>query len=215
MTAIFAPGGNEGTSPHFRSFGEIILCPLGCAQAAETPVKKAATTADATYDLNFILHSLSFSVHGARHSKNRRPWVPFMPAQLELNRSPKVTTEKLDDIIFPQTNALRGEQDVPRGDSTSRRGREGLVDHQLVRNIALLEDIRERRDGRGSAIVFRHHEQRGYRGFLRGRNQGASHVAVPVPCQGTARLIHCGEKRSAAGRSQHADDAAKRPAHHG
>ena len=104
---------------------------------------------------------------------------------------------------------------MPRGDSASLRRREGLVGHQLVRDIALIEHVRERGDGRGSAIVFRHHEQRRCRGFLGGRNKRASHVAVSIPCQGAARLIHCGEKRRAAGRSQHADDAAKRPAHHG
>src|SRR6266508_630094 len=82
-----------------------------------------------------------------------------LTAVIYQSASPKVTTEKLNDIIFPQAGALRREQGVPRGDSASLRGCEGLVDHQLVRNIAFLEHIRERSDGRGSTVVSRHHEQ--------------------------------------------------------
>src|SRR5262245_27213171 len=37
MTAIFAPGGKDGTSAHFRSAGLIMTCPLVWAQLVEAP----------------------------------------------------------------------------------------------------------------------------------------------------------------------------------
>src|SRR5258708_36466528 len=89
--------------------------------------------------------------------------ITARPFSLGVGPLSKVTTEKLNDIVFPQAGALRRENGVPRGDSASLRGREGLVDHQFVGDIAFLERIREHRDGRGRAIVFRHHEQGWYR----------------------------------------------------